>query len=81
MEMQQIMERIIAIFKADFEQMKADREERTSEKKAYREKLMDMFGANQGETKAYPEQMEANPEEIESEAEHKSSLQWNLSED
>jgi hypothetical protein len=31
---------------------------------------MAVFGANQGETKAYPEQMEANPEEIESEAEH-----------
>jgi hypothetical protein len=29
-----------------------------------------IFGANQGETKTYPEQKEENSEEIESEAEH-----------
>jgi hypothetical protein len=31
---------------------------------------MAIFGANQGETKAYPEQTEANSERIESEMEH-----------
>jgi hypothetical protein len=51
------MERIIDIFKAD-------REERTAERKAYREKLMAIFGANQRDTVSYLEQMEANPEEI-----------------
>jgi hypothetical protein len=70
MEKKQILERIIATFKAGFEKMKADREEWTAEEKAYREKLMAIFEANQGETKVYPEQMEANPEEIGSEAEH-----------
>jgi hypothetical protein len=34
METQQIMERIITIFKANFEKMKADREERTAKEKA-----------------------------------------------
>jgi hypothetical protein len=42
-------------------------------RKAYREKLMAILGANQGETKTYPEKMEANPEEIESKAEHEKS--------
>jgi hypothetical protein len=50
--------------------MKADREERKIERKFYREKLMATFGADRGETKAYPEQIEANPEEIEPEAVH-----------
>jgi hypothetical protein len=61
MEKQQVMERIIAIFKADFEKMKDDREGRTTEEKTYLENLMALFGVNQGETKAYPEQMKPNP--------------------
>jgi hypothetical protein len=60
MEKQTIMERIIATFQADFEKMKADREW-TAEEKAYREKLMAIFGANQGETKVYPEQAAVKP--------------------
>jgi hypothetical protein len=64
MRTQQIMKRIITILEADFEKMKADREERRAEEKAYREKLTAISGANQGETKAHPQQMEATPEEI-----------------
>jgi hypothetical protein len=51
-----IMEKINTVFKADYEKMKADREERRAEEKAFQEKLMDIFGANQGEMKAHPEQ-------------------------
>jgi hypothetical protein len=65
MEKQQVMERIMAIFKADFEKLKDDQEGMTSAQKVYREKLMALFGANQGEKKANPEQMEPNPGEKE----------------
>jgi hypothetical protein len=60
--MEQIMERIMAIFRADFEKMKDDREGRTTEEKTYREKLMTLFGANKGtreETMAGLEKTEA----------------------
>jgi hypothetical protein len=60
--MEQIMERIMAIFRADFEKMKADREGRTTEEKTYREKLMTIFGANQEETMACQEKTEARLE-------------------
>jgi hypothetical protein len=60
--MEQIMERIMAIFRADFEKMKADLEGRTTEEKTYREKLMTIFGANQEETMACQEKTEAHLE-------------------
>jgi hypothetical protein len=52
---EQAMEQIVAMLKPDFEEMKADREERTAEGKAYREKLMPIFGADQGETSSLKE--------------------------
>jgi uncharacterized tellurite resistance protein B-like protein len=74
MEMEPItertMEQIIAILKAGFEEIKADREERKAEREFYREILTAIFGADRGKMKAYPEQIEANPERTVSEAVH-----------
>jgi hypothetical protein len=51
-KIEQMREKIIALFKADYKKMKAGREIRTEEGKAYREKLMAMFENDQGKTEA-----------------------------
>jgi hypothetical protein len=45
--------------------MRADHEEMMAKLDAYHEEMMTIFVADRGETKAYPKQMEANPEIME----------------
>jgi hypothetical protein len=57
------MEKLIAVFKADFEKLRAYQEEDTTPKqKAYREKLMAIFGANRNETTAWNEGTKIEPD-------------------
>jgi hypothetical protein len=64
--------RAMAEMKADIRvtQMDVDREEMRAIMKVHHKEMMAIFSTDQGETKANPEKMVENPEEIESKAEH-----------
>jgi hypothetical protein len=67
MELLTAMEEIVAAYLKEMrEEMRADHEEMMAKLDSDREEMRAIFRVDRGETKAYPEKMEANPEEMES---------------
>jgi hypothetical protein len=66
MEMEQIMERLLAMMDAIQEKMNATLKEIIEDMRAWRKEMM----SDQEATEAYPEKMVANPDEVKSVAVH-----------